>query len=474
MHSIPFLNTPKKKVALITTLLVILLVVLGSLIGWGAYRYFHPLVLKEKTYIIQPNSEFDPYENIKTLAFGSIDDVTFNGNVDTSTLGVSQGQYEYKGKTYPFMIKVEDTLGPDLEVRNVTVDVNAPVTAQDFVVSIFDASRYAFRMDGASAPGEKGTTTVTITAKDEYDNITTKTATLTREVDEVAPSIENFEESISILQGDTYVPQTYQGSDNFDANPTITADGGAVDSNVPGTYTVSYTVTDKAGNQTTYNQAVTVVENPDFGKQICYLTFDDGPSSTTVQILDILNQYGATATFFVIGANPEYYHLMKNIVDSGHTIALHTFSHDYATVYSSEEAYFQDLQQISDLVENQTGVKSYVIRFPGGSSNTISADYTPNLMTELVQEVENRGYAYFDWNADSTDASGNGVDPSILVSNATAGIGQDNVVLLMHDTDAKSTTAQALPQIIQAYREAGYVFRGLTTSSPAVHHGVNN
>ncbi len=457
-----------------TALLIILLVIFAGLIGWGVYRYFHPLVLKEKTYIVQPNSEFDPYGNIQTLAFGSFDEVAFEGNVDTSTLGVSQGQYIYKGKTYPFTIKVEDTLGPVLEVRDVTVDVNAPVTAQDFVISVSDASRYAFRMDGASSPGNKGTTTVTITAKDEYDNITTKTARLTREVDEVAPTIENFEANISLLQGDPYLPQTYTGKDNFDVNPTIAVDGGSVDSSVPGTYTVHYTVSDKAGNQTTYDQAVTVIENPDFGKQICYLTFDDGPSSTTIQILDILNQYGVTGTFFVIGANPEYYYLMKNIVDSGNTIALHTFSHDYPTVYASEEAYFQDLQQISDLVESQTGVKSYVIRFPGGSSNTISADYSPNLMTKLVQEVENRGYAYFDWNADSTDASGNGVDPAVLISNATAGIGQDHVVLLMHDTDAKSTTAQALPQIIQAYKDAGYIFRGLTTSSPAVHHGVNN
>ncbi len=471
---LPSIVNNSKKTGVILTLLIGLGVILAGLLGFGIYRYFHPLVLKETVYIVQPNSEFDPYGNIQTLAFGSLEDVGFSGNVDTTTLGSTQAQYQYKGETYPFTVKVEDTLGPELEVRDVVVDVNSPVTAQDFVVSVSDASRYAFRMDGASAPGEKGSTTVTITAKDEYDNITTKTAQLTREVDEVAPTIENFEESISLLQGDTYIPHTYQGSDNFDVNPEITVDGALVNTAIPGTYTASYTVTDKAGNQTTYQQAVTVVENPDFGKQICYLTFDDGPSSTTVQILDILNQYGATATFFVIGANPEYYHLMKNIVDSGNTIALHTFSHDYATVYSSEEAYFQDLQQISDLVESQTGVKSYVIRFPGGSSNTISADYTPNLMTQLVQDVEARGYAYFDWNADSTDASGNGVDPSILVANATAGIGQDNVVLLMHDTDAKSTTAQALPQIIQAYKDAGYVFRGLTPSSPAVHHGVNN
>ena len=95
-------------------------------------------------------------------------------------------------------------------------------------------------------------------------------------------------------------------------------------------------------------------------------------------------------------------------------------------------------------------------------------------MSTLVQEVQNKGYAYFDWNIDSTDASANGVPVEQIVENYTAGIGMDDVVILMHDTDAKPTTAQALPQIIAAYRDAGYVFKPLTRRSAPVHHGVVN
>lgn len=104
----------------------------------------------------------------------------------------------------------------------------------------------------------------------------------------------------------------------------------------------------------------------------------------------------------------------------------------------------------------------------------ISADYNEGIMSRLVDEVEEKGYAYFDWNVDSTDASGNGVSVDQIVANATSGIGVDNAVILMHDTDAKETTVQALPRIIQAYKDAGYTFRPLTTRSTPVHHSVNN
>lgn len=463
----------KKRMVAILSLFVILLLVLGGLVGWGVYRYLNPLLLKENNYIAQINSTFDPYDNIRSLAFGSLEDVVFRGKVDTSTPNIYEVQYQYDDKVYPFSVEVADTLPPILEVRDIKTDTYADVTAQDFIVSVSDGSKYAFRIDGVSQPGQEGETKVTITAKDEYGNVTKKTAKLTRQKDETAPQIENFEESISILQGENYQPHTYTPTDDLDLSPEIVIDASNLNSSATGTYPVIYTVQDNSGNQKSYTQNVTVLENPEFGKPVCYLTFDDGPSETTIQILSILKQYGAKATFFVIGANPNYYHLMKNIVDEGHTIALHTFTHDYATLYASEEAYFSDLQQISDLVESQTGIKSNVIRFPGGSSNTIAASYSPNLMSQLVQDVEARGYVYFDWNADSTDASGNNVDPATLVANATQGIGQENVVLLMHDTDAKSTTAQALPQIIQSYQNAGYIFKGLTVDSPEVHHSVN-
>ena len=165
--------------------------------------------------------------------------------------------------------------------------------------------------------------------------------------------------------------------------------------------------------------------------------------------------------------------MIKRAFSEGHSIGLHTYTHDYATVYSSEDADFADLQKISDLVESITGTKSRIIRFPGGSSNTVSAKYVKGLMTTLTKAVRDKGYQYFDWNCDSTDASGNNVPVEKLVSNATS-CTANHVDILMHDTDAKDTTVQALPQIIDYYRSQGYTFKGLTVDSVAAHHGVNN
>lgn len=133
-------------------------------------------------------------------------------------------------------------------------------------------------------------------------------------------------------------------------------------------------------------------------EKVVYLTLDDGPSKNTQAVLDILDKYNAKATFFVTGAMPEYKDMIKKAYDKGHTIGMHTYSHDYAKVYASVDAYFQDLDQIGQLVKEEIGYVPCFIRFPGGSSNTISASYTKGIMTTLTQEVQARGYQYYDWN----------------------------------------------------------------------------
>ncbi len=205
----------------------------------------------------------------------------------------------------------------------------------------------------------------------------------------------------------------------------------------------------------------------------CYLTFDDGPSDNTLKILDILEKYKIKATFFVMGTGKLSY--VKKIHDAGHTVALHTYSHDYSKIYRSQKAYFEDLEKIGAAVKKYTGEDSKVIRFPGGSSNTVSRSYCNGIMTALATETANRGYVYFDWNVDSTDASGNNVSVSKLVNNIkTYGGKKKQDVVLMHDTAAKDTTVQALPQIIEFYIEKGYTFAPLTVQTPQVTHGINN
>lgn len=203
-----------------------------------------------------------------------------------------------------------------------------------------------------------------------------------------------------------------------------------------------------------------------------YLTFDDGPSPYTPEILEILDKYGVKATFFVI--NTSYNQYMKDIVDHGHTIALHSYTHDYKTIYTSEEAYYNDLQKISDVVYDETGVRTKIIRFPGGGSNTVSRKYCNGIMSKVTKGVQEKGYFYHDWNISSGDADGNNIPVDRLIANCKKVPSSNTVVVLMHDTKAKRTTVDALPTIIENYKAMGYKFDLITSSTPAIHHGVNN
>ena len=132
-------------------------------------------------------------------------------------------------------------------------------------------------------------------------------------------------------------------------------------------------------------------------EKIVYLTFDDGPSENTQKVLDILDQYDAKATFFITGQKPEYRPMIKKAYDAGHTIGLHSFCHDYEIVYSSEEAYLKDLEEVGEIAKEQIGFVPCFIRFPGGSSNTVSRNYMEGIMSVLVPKVLELGYQYYDW-----------------------------------------------------------------------------
>lgn len=208
-------------------------------------------------------------------------------------------------------------------------------------------------------------------------------------------------------------------------------------------------------------------------QKICYLTFDDGPSENTLKILEILKRENVKATFFVIHTGKMEY--LKNIADDGHAIGLHTYSHEYYQIYSSDEAYFNDLQMISDEVFQYTGIRSNIIRFPGGSSNTVSKKYNLGIMTRLTQEVQNRGYTYFDWNVTSGDADDKKLTASEIVQRCKNDMPKrSNACVLMHDAPTKTTTVDALPQVIQLFRDNGFTFETLDSNSVVPKHTVNN
>lgn len=208
---------------------------------------------------------------------------------------------------------------------------------------------------------------------------------------------------------------------------------------------------------------------PANGKTV-YLTFDDGPSRYTPEILDVLDKYGVKATFFVI--NGRYNSTMKDIVDRGHQIGLHTYSHDYKKVYSSDTAYYNDLQKIHDVVLKETGVDCKVIRFPGGSSNTVSKNYSKGIMSRITKAVGEKGYVYFDWNCSNGDADGANTVQKQLNYCSQFPKSASRIVVLMHDT--KQTTLEALPKIIEYYQSCGMTFDILTPFTPPIHHNVLN
>ena len=298
-------------------------------------------------------------------------------------------------------------------------------------------------------------------------------------VDKEKPKIElKGDTNIVIYVGSTYKEPGFIAKDNCDGDLTSKVEvSGSVNGNSYGTYSIEYKVKDSNGNEKKVirkvevkNKNVVSPSNGGNGRGIVYLTFDDGPlEGTTNRILDVLKEEGVEATFFVTCNGPDY--LIKRMYNEGHTVALHTATHNYNYVYGSVNNYFEDLNRVGNKVKSLTGVDSKIIRFPGGSSNTISRKISPGIMTTLTNEVRNRGYKYFDWNVDSNDAAGAGTDAvySNVINNIS--LYRENVVL-MHDV--KTTTRDAIRNIIKYGKNNGFTFKKITMDTAMVTHGVNN
>ena len=206
-------------------------------------------------------------------------------------------------------------------------------------------------------------------------------------------------------------------------------------------------------------------------EKICYLTFDDGPSERTLEILKILKEYEVKATFFVIASKKNEY--LKQIANEGHAIGLHSYLHDYKKIYKSEKAFFDDLDKISDVVKKETGLNSKVIRFPGGTSNQKAPK---GMMKKIAKSATDKGYVYFDWNCDTKDSWGNNVKKKDIIKSLKETyknpyLKQDGrVCVLMHDSLYKKTTVKALPDIIKFFKKEGYTFEILTEETTPIQH----
>lgn len=177
------------------------------------------------------------------------------------------------------------------------------------------------------------------------------------------------------------------------------------------------------------------------------------------------------ATFFITAQQPDYFPMIKKVYDEGHTVGLHSYTHEYDQVYASVDAYFDDLEKIGEVAKEQLGFVPCFIRFPGGASNSISKKYSAGIMTQLTQQVLDKGYQYYDWNVSSGDGGTVTADQIIAQSETDE---YTKVMLLFHDTEAKESTIQALPTVMEYYKNLGYSFKAIDRDSLVVHHSVNN
>ena len=199
-----------------------------------------------------------------------------------------------------------------------------------------------------------------------------------------------------------------------------------------------------------------------------YLTFDDGPSTNTQQILDILKQYNVKATFFVIGKTDDLSKEMyKKIVEEGHTLGMHSYSHKYSVIYDSMSAFEQDFNQIHDYLKEVTGVDRKYYRFPGGSSNQVSNSD----MREFIRYLNDRGITYYDWNVSSGDATSQAYTADELIQNVMGDVTKYKTsVVLMHDSAVKPATVEALPALIEQLQGIGAEILPIDENTATVHH----
>lgn len=333
-------------------------------------------------------------------------------------------------------------------------------------------------ISGTVDTSKNGTYVIAYQVKDSYGNECIVDRNITVQ-DITPPSITlKGDKNQYIKLGSTYSEPGFSAQDTVDGDMTGKVEvSGSVDTSKTGTYTISYKVTDSAGNSSSASRQIYVFDkqaevnpvNP--GNKVVYLTFDDGPGPYTARLLDILDKYNVKVTFFVTGQKLGYKDMIGEAYRRGHTIALHTYSHEYS-IYRSEETYFADLKKIEDICVAQTGVKPTIVRFPGGTSNTISRNYCNKIMTTLSKSLGYRGYLYCDWNVSSGDAGGAKTKDEVA-NNVINGMKKNDVsIVLQHDIVKFSV--DAVEKIIVWGLANGYTFLPMDESTPMYHHRPNN
>lgn len=460
-------------------ILGILIVAIMIVVVWNQRNTSNFVFVKDNPEV-EINSEFDALENVKEIKGANKEQIKIDtSKVNLKRVGEYPIVYQYQEEQAEIIVSVVDHKAPSFSIKELEIDLGMRVEAKDLVKDVKDDSEVKIYFEKNYSFDKIGDVKVTIIVEDTSGNQTRKKSVvhvLTK--DTTAPILKGVKDITMQKDGQIDFLAGIQVSDNRDPNPNVKINIGKLNLHEVGDYEVIYEIKDRSGNRTTEQCMVHVVNYKTIGtseqsdEKVIYLTFDDGPSKYTKKILDILDQYNAKATFFVTGTNEEYFYLIKETHDQGHTIGLHSYNHEYNQIYVSKKAYYDDLKKISDLCHEQLGFVPKYIRFPGGSSNNISKQYNVGIMSVLTKDVIKQGYQYYDWDISSGDGKGS-LSVNELIKNATVGT-DNNIVILCHDANGKENTVKALPSIIKYYQDKGYRFAGINDSSYVPHHTVHN
>ena len=395
-------------------------------------------------------------------------------NIDTKVLGEYKIEYKviYQGQEYVLerTVEVVDNEAPVIETTKAEVEKSycsgELVTSIDFTANDNYDGDLTDKVEREEKDGK-----LILSVTDSNGNKTTLELPI---VDKDKPSNKitlNGRANMSVGLGSTYTEEGAYYSDGCGEKIDDLIDiEGSVDTSKTGTYTITYT--SKTDSSVKATRTVNVYNMPSSyaapytGNSIIYLTFDDGPGAYTKSILDTLDKYNVKATFFVTNQFPGYQNLIAEEAKRGHTIGVHSKTHAWSIYYSLDN-YWDDFNQMNDIIEKQTGKKTDILRFPGGTSNHVAKIG----MSNIANSVISKGYHYYDWNVCVEDAGAcvSQSDKAACVYNYFKNYlrpGRDNIVLLH---DIKSYTAQSLEKMIQYGLNNGYTFRAIDDQAAEVH-----
>lgn len=443
----------------------------------------------------------------------------FHIDIEGNSIIKLEYNFEYKepgyraflyGEDLTDLVKIESNLENKKLGRYVIkyiVEKNGRKTTKERIVEVVDTTKPEIKLKGnekVSLCSKEEYNDEGYTAFDNYDGDLTNKVKVTKDGNTIIYFVEDSNknkaeikreitkediegprialvggEQVYIRQFEAYKEPGYDAIDNCDGeiSDKVKVEQN-IDSSTLGLKEVLYSVIDSTGNETKAVRKVIVIDKndkiPENTKGTIYLTFDDGPSSTiTPKLLDILKEKGVKVTFFVIH-HDNMEHIIKRAYDEGHVIALHSYTHNYRQIYSSDKAFFDDLKKISDEVEKITGEKSYITRFPGGSSNTVSRRYNQGIVTRVANKLLKDGYRYYDWNVSSGDAGGAKTKTAVY-NNVIKGLSKKkNNVVLMHDFNKNYKTLDAISDIIDYGLKNGYEFKTIDKTTPMVRHRIAN